>query len=519
MDDELKTKEELIIEINSLRKYIKDLKENRAEHYLQDISDSKKAEHAISMFFEQSLVMLCITDLETKKFVRVNNELMRITGHTEIKLLTQPIIDFIHPGDREPIKKMLTLLKKGNPVSGFRTRFLTDQNTYRTFEWNATTYDELHLAYIMAIDVTEREKEDAELQNMQRLESLGLVAGGIAHDFNNLLQGLFLYISLAKDTPGIDAEVADYLNSALSCFNRAKDLTQQLLTFSKGGSPIKKLLDVETLIRESIRLALSGSNIKCIIDMPEVVHPVKADSGQLHQAISNILINSRHAMPEGGNIIITCSNKVIRKRQIQNLAEGPYISISIKDHGEGIRKELLSKVFDPFFTTKQIGSGLGLSTAYSIIKKHEGHISIDSEIGAGTIVTILLPASKEKIEEQILGPVNSPSAKIRILLMDDEQIILDSTGRLLMQLDYIVDLAHTGEQAIQLYVEAMKLGRKYDIVILDLTIPGGMGGERVLKNLLKIDPDIKALVSSGYSDSEICANPQKYGFIDKITKP
>lgn len=368
-------------------------------------------------------------------------------------------------------------------------------------------------------DITERKRAQLELQNAQRLESLGILAGGIAHDFNNLLSGLFGYIDLARSNLKTDIKAKEYLDHALSCFEQTKNLTLQLLTFSKGGAPVLKTVFIDSILKESQQLTLSGSNIKCIMDIQDEIKPIKADPGQLNQVFNNILINSRQAMLTGGIITIQVTNRLDMDKSKYSIPEGEYIQVTIKDQGTGIPPDLLSKAFDPFFTTKQEGSGLGLATSYSIIKKHEGFIFISSKLGIGTTVTVFLPVTDEELshKEKTLTPVTHSQGKI--LIMDNEEFILDVASAMLEEMGFIVDQALNGEKTINLYEKSIARGSKYDLVILDLTVPGSMGGAATMEKLLILDKEVKGVVSSGYSDNPILAHPQEYGFCGRIMKP
>ena len=370
------------------------------------------------------------------------------------------------------------------------------------------------------VDITVRKKAEEELQKAQKLESLSVLAGGIAHDFNNLLAGLFGYIDMARVFGKPNQKIRNYLEKALLSYVRAKDLTMQLLTFAKGAAPVKKVVSLDKILTGSSQLALSGSNITCKFDLGEELLCIEADGDQISRVVNNIIINSRQAMPDGGTITITGSNKELAPYQIHNLAEGQYVEIIIEDQGTGIPDKILPKIFDPFFTTKQQGSGLGLATSYSIINKHGGHISVDSKAGSGTTFTIYLPAT-EKQEEEDMEQQPEPALNTtgRILLMDDEKTVRQMAGELLETMGYDVVYAKNGEEAIIHFKEALEADTKFDAVILDLTVKGGMGGDKAIEKLLELDPDVKAIVSSGYSTSQTLANPEKYGFKCIIPKP
>ncbi|MDA8241392.1 MAG: ATP-binding protein [Nitrospiraceae bacterium] len=300
---------------------------------------------------------------------------------------------------------------------------------------------------------------------------------------------------------------------------RARDLTQQLLTFSRGGEPVKKSISVENLVRDSVGFVLRGSKSRAELDVPEGLWPVEADEGQINQVIHNLILNSDQAMSSGGIITVRCENVVIGPVDANVLRNGRYVKITIKDEGIGIPKEHMKKIFDPYFTTKQKGSGLGLTGSYAIIKKHDGNITVESELGIGTTFHVYLPASDK---EHLSGDI--PEDKVqrgkgRILIMDDEEMVSAIAGEILKELGYNVEFSSGGAEVIEKYQKAKESDEPFDIVIMDLTIPGGVGGEGAIKKLLEIDPHLKAIASSGYCNHPVMSNFREYGFKAVITKP
>jgi len=369
------------------------------------------------------------------------------------------------------------------------------------------------------IDITDRKKFENELLKIQKLESIGVLAGGIAHDFNNLLTAIAANISLVKTKLKPDDPNHNILSEAEKACFFSKDLTQQLLTFSLGGEPVKQVISVQELIEESVRFSLRGSNVTAVFSFPSELWPVLVDSGQLRQVINNLTINADQAMPDGGKIAVGAENIILTAGEISPLLGGEYIKISIADEGMGLQGETLSKIFDPFFSTKIGGSGLGLSISYSIVKNHGGHISAEPNNGTGTIFSVFLPATREKTQKTVSRAQSLHPGSDRILLMDDDPLVARVTCRVLEQLGYQVDHALEGETAIEAYIQAKNEGKPYAVVIMDLTIPGRMGGKQAMVKLKEIDPDVKAVVSSGYSTDPVMANYQKYGFCGVLPKP
>lgn len=368
-------------------------------------------------------------------------------------------------------------------------------------------------------DITERKKIEEELQRAKHIELVGTLAGGIAHDFNNLLAGIMGNIALAKIFIGQEAKVAEKLNVCETAVERAKDLAQQLLTFSKGGAPVKTVSSIAGLLHESVSFALSGSNISSIFDVQEDLWAAEIDYGQISQVIQNIATNAVQSMPEGGALEVCARNLKESSLKSLPLAPGKYLKISLKDQGKGIPQEILDKIFVPFFTTKKQGSGLGLATCYSIIKKHLGFIEVETAVGVGTVFHIYLPANEQVPTAKAPGQGTMRVGSGRILVMDDEPVVREAAAEILSCLGYMVEMAADGLEAIEHYLKARSAGQGYDAVILDLTVPGGLGGLATMEKLREYDPEVKAIVSSGYANNSVLANYQQYGFKGIIAKP
>jgi PAS domain S-box-containing protein len=369
-------------------------------------------------------------------------------------------------------------------------------------------------------EIEQREHMEAELLKAQKLESLGVLAGGIAHDFNNLLTTVMGNVSLALLDLDEGHPAHKQLITADQALLRAQELTQQLLTFSKGGAPLKRATNIGGLVRESAGFALRGSRVRCRFSIPDDLWQIEADEGQMSQVIHNLILNADQAMPEGGTITVRCENTELAGGAVPDLSPGKYVRIIVADSGIGIPRELLTRIFDPYFTTKERGSGLGLATTYSIVQKHGGRISAASGTAGGAVFTLYLPASagvRHALKQSVAEPLSSGSGAI--LIMDDDKSVRQTTADALIHYGYTVAFAENGSQAIELYRQAGEAGTPFAAVIMDLTVPGGMGGKETMRRLIEIDPAVKAIVSSGYSNDPVMAEYRSYGFAGVVAKP
>lgn len=500
---------------------------------LHDISTRKQAELTIKESEERLKFVLDGSqlgfwdwDIVTGAVYR-NEHWATMLGYTlqEIEYTVKQWTDLHHPEDQDAAwKSIQDHLEGRTPAHKIEYRMRTKDGQYKWIldQAKIVSRDSQGKPLRMCgthTDITDRKKIEEQFRQAQKMEAIGTLAGGIAHDFNNMLGVITGNISFALSSVDQTDELYEILSDVLASTKHAQSLTQQLLTFSKGGVPIKTVLDINRLIKESAIFSIRGAKAYCSFDLSNDLWTADVDEGQINQVIGNLVINANQAMPNGGNITIRTENAVIKSDSSLPLPEGKYIKITIEDQGIGISQKNISKIFDPYFSTKQQGSGLGLATTYSIIKKHNGHIAVYSEIDKGTVFHIYLPASlniTEKKEE-----INMPShrGQGKILIMDDQEPILKMVERMVNRMGYETVSAHDGALAIELYRDAFHSQKPFDVVILDLTVPGGIGGAETIIELQAIDPTVKAIVSSGYSNDPIMANYKDYGFCGVAQKP
>ena len=383
-------------------------------------------------------------------------------------------------------------------------------------------FDELNGAILVFRDISDRKKMEEELLKVSKLESLGVLAGGIAHDFNNLLTGITGNISYAKFIMAEDSPAQDALNTAEEIVFKAKDLTSQFRTFSGGGAPVKKTVYVSDTIKPAVDFVLRGSKVRASYEINDELWPAEIDEGQIKQLITNLVINAVQAMPGGGNLLIRASNELIDATNSLNIPAGKYLKISFKDEGDGIAPENIAKIFDPYFSTRQSGSGLGLTASYSIARKHGGIITAESLRRQGATFNVLLPVS---LKNETARGAAEPQKFIKshhghkILVMDDESIVREVTANLLKHLGYRVHTVKNGSEALSTYKEAAGAGRPFDALILDLIVPGDLGGAEVVKKLKDAGAAPRAIAASGFSNEMVMSKFEKYGFCAMISKP
>jgi PAS domain S-box-containing protein len=500
----------------------------------RDVTERKKAEQALAAEKERLAVTLqsiadgvIATDKEGKAIL-LNAVAQEVTGWRQEAAVGKPLRELFDAVDGKTRQKredpVQLVLKSDRPVeSATDSVLLRRGGDERIVTYSASPIRDGRgetIGVVLAFrDVTEQRKMEEELLNAQKMEAVGLLAGGIAHDFNNVLTAatanLFLARANAEDNPVLLEKIA----GAEKAIFQAKRLTQQLLTFSRGGAPVKRAASISELLKETTEFALSGSNVTCEFCIPDDVWDAEIDFGQISQVINNLIINAAQAMPQGGVVRVSAENVRVTRKEALPIKHGRCVRISIRDCGPGIPKEHFGKIFHPYFTTKRKGTGLGLATAYTIVRRHSGYIGFESEPGIGTTFYVYLPASRKRAPRK-KRPLEKPiRGQGRILLMDDEEEIRDAAGQVLKSLGYEVDCARDGAEAVERYIAARESGHPYDAVILDLTVPGAVGGEQAIKKLLEIQPNIKAIASSGYSNDPVVADPASYGFAAVLTKP
>jgi PAS domain S-box-containing protein len=497
----------------------------------RDISEQKRVEQALelsNLVVENSQVVLFRWKaVEGWPVVMVSRNVSQF-GYTPEEFLSGTLhyASIIHPEDLDRVvREVRDFSARGVSQTHHEYRIIAkDGRVHWVVERSLverSSEEEIDFFQGVVIDTTERRKMEEELVKAQKLESVGLLAGGIAHDFNNILTGILGNASLAKMLLSPQDRAYTYMTDIETASFRAKDLTRQFLTFSKGGAPIRKPVDAAKLVRTYTRMALSGLKSTCELIIPEGLRIVDVDEGQISQVINNLVINADQAMSQGGVIQVVCENVVLDNANGFSLKEGDYVRVSITDQGVGIPEEHRGRIFDPYFTTKEGGQGLGLASAYAIMKKHAGHITVDSKPGTGATFTLYLPASSSP--DSTVPPqaetVEALTGRGKILVMDDEQLVCMVAGEMLELLGYDVELAGDGNQALAMYGTALTSGSPFDAVIMDLTIPGGMGGKEAIKQFTKLDPNVRAIVSSGYSQDPVMADYVSYGFVGVMVKP
>ncbi len=512
---------------------------------LRDITKRRNAELGLKREKERlsvtidSIVDAVIATDENCQIERMNQEASRLTGVSNKEAVGQPlgtVLRLKHPKSGEYLENPCKELLRPEFMDAYAQGgiLLDSANNSEpllvTADMRCIIDEEgsNHGCVTVLRDITRQKKVEDELFKKEKLNSISLLAGGIAHDFNNMLTAILGNISVVRMKMDESDENSKKLLAAENAAMQAKSLTQQLLTFSKGGAPVLEVTTIGALVEESAQFILRGSNVKCQVDKDEGLWPVDADKGQIGQVVSNLIINADQAMPEGGTIDLSMRNIRLRHSDVPGLTAGEYVEIKVRDTGIGIPPEEQKRIFDPYYTTKEEGNGLGLASSYSIIKSHGGAITVDSKVGQGTAFSVYLPKSEQKAvpeKEKVEAAPPQPSAdevhhgRGKILVMDDMEAMMMVAGEILTVLGYQVEYSTNGEEAIDAYKKAKESGEPFDAVVFDLTVPGGMGGEEASEILLEYDPNLIAIASSGYTTSNIMSNYENSAFKAVVPKP
>jgi PAS domain S-box-containing protein len=480
--------------------------------------------HVLKNLIDEAVVVV-----QNAKIMEYNKSMHRLSGFSLDEISEKPFVNFFHPDNSSKITSICEQQEELDySLKVHEAILICKDGRQKNIEITSghCTFERKPANLMVIKDVSDQTKMKKNLENASKLESLAALAGGIAHDYNNLLTAIIGNISLLQANLKLDGHAISLLNQALSASKTAQNLTQKLITFSKGGEPVKHRVDLAELVKSTTEFTLSGSPIRCEYEFPHDLWSVKVDKSQFSQAIHNVVHNSREAMLEGGIIKISAKNTTL-KQNFLTLKPGNFVKLAISDQGEGIATNELEKIFEPYYTTKEFGNqkgtGLGLAISKSIVTKHGKEIEVRSELGYGTTFYFYLPADQRILQKEKPAPKTEIDKTVfgdgKILVMDDEKIIRTLTKQILTHLGYTSEFAHDGQEALELYQKAMESEKPFDAVILDLTVRGGMGGKETIIKLNEIDPHIKCIVSSGYSKNPVMTNYIEYGFCSAIAKP
>lgn len=500
-----------------------------------DVTDRRQAEDRLRDSEElyrqlNELAPNAITVVDLDGRIRMANPAaLRLFGESDgATVVGRPVFDWVAPASLQTAQEKFRELFAVSRLQGVELEFRRADNSEFAGQADVSLVrDEQgrpRLIIVVAGDLTQRRHLESERLRLQKLEAIGTLAGGLAHDFNNLLQGVFGYISLARLKLDEPVAAAAMLSQAEKATGQAVNLTSQLLTFAKGGKPRKERLSLPPIVERAAHFALSGSSSVCILDAQAGLWDADADEGQVVQVVQNIVMNASQAMQQSGIVNIALRNVDLPKDADEALpGGGRFVGVTIADAGIGIASPYLARIFDPYFTTKQRGSGLGLATAWSVVQRHGGTIRVASTPGRGTTFEVLLPAASEATARPGAPAAAEPAAakgrRLRTLVMDDEEIVRAVAVAMIGSLGHQVDEAQDGDEAVLLVERALAAGNPYDIVILDLTVRGGMGGEEAIRRIRALAPGVRAIVSSGYSDSAVVADFRAHGFDAYLNKP
>ena len=498
-----------------------DHQKNGSGHGLQStLEDLKETQRIVEHMLEGYALLKAVPNEKNTsvdyKITAVNSAFQKLTGKTEISLHNTSIVDLFPSKPQTWIENLEDVRVKGRK----KTFNAIHPNKEIIFEVLAYKKNEREIVTLLS-DISEKEKLKKEVQQTHKLRSIGLLAGGIAHDFNNILTGVLGNISLVKLYLSRDPKVNRIISDAELSAKRAKSLTRQLLTFSEMGENVRRSFSMSDLLKDTISFVLSGSGVRSQQEIPDNLWTCEIEEGQFYQIINNLIANAIEAMENDGCIGINSQNLVAKDGNPPGLKDGFYVKISINDQGKGISPKEFDQIFNPYFTTKLNGLGLGLSIVKSIVDTNGGFISLKSNLGLGTTFSVYLPALQKKVqlETKFSCSDQTLSGKGRILVMDDEEIIRNFVGTTLQKAGYQIVLTNSGSETLDLFKNEIKAGKKFDALILDLTIPGDFGGKEILEELFMIDPNVKAVVSSGYYNDPAIKNFKNFGFHGKLVKP
>jgi len=506
---------------------------DRTSELVQEVAERKLVEERLRVEMEMAqkylgvaAVMFVALDTEGR-VVLINRKGCEITGYEESELVGRDWFDLVIPASqRSEAKEVFRELMVGNtvPLERYQNRIVTRDGKERLIAWSNTILKDgegrITGTLSSGEDITDKQRMEEEILRTQKLESIGTFAGGIAHDFNNFLMAIHGYVQLAKETLNGNTEGREMLVMAEDAAKRARGLTRQLITFAKGGEPVTKTVSIREVVKDAAGFVLTGSNASLSLEIDDNLWLVKADVGQVEQVVSNLAINAKHAMPEGGTVRISLRNVGMEEAEEKGYGSTRLVEMSIRDEGIGIPPDILQRIFDPYFTTKQEGSGLGLASTHSIVRKHGGHITVESTLGEGTSFCLYFPASNgtsEGIESEDKTPERFAGHKV--LLMDDDERVAALIGTMIEKLGCRATVTHHGKESVEAYRKARQDGEPYDAVILDVIVPGGMGGREAAEQLLRIDADANLIVSSGYSNDPVMSRYHDYGFRACLAKP
>ncbi len=520
-------------EVKAVHAELENRVEKRTRELIEEIKQRRNTEAELlnardkaQKYLDMAGVMLVALDTEAN-VTMLNRKGTEITGYTEAELLGRNWFEVMLPQEVAAAVKMMfndAMSGRGRLPDNFENAIVGRDGDQHMIQWHNTLLISADGDVIGALssgrDITEQSKIEEESRRAQKLETIGTFAGGIAHDFNNFLMVIHGSIELAQMSLDNPSLVDKLLNDAVAAAGRARGLTRQLITFSKGGQPQKRTVKLAGTVRETVSFVLTGSNVTADIAVPDDLWLAHVDTGQIEQVLTNLVVNAKQAMPDGGVIHAHLANVLTEEAEERGMPRQPFVEVAIRDEGPGISADILPNVFDPYFTTKQEGSGLGLATSYAIVSQHGGHVTVDSQLGAGSTFRMYLPAAVEQGKTESKDSHSGElSRSYNILLMDDEPMVAEVIKVMLERLKCRASWAKDGEEAVRMYAKASTTDDPFDAVILDIIVPAGMGGKGASKELLKMDPSAKLIVSSAYSNDPLMAEHKENGFRACLAKP